>query len=499
MLVKARVGAEVTIFGPVIRCLPTDKYWQSWSPQHLVFELVSRADGLYGPLIPLTVLSDARTGFDSIIESFPDSYKDAGLPSVGLAVMLARSGLVFNVRVSESSPFESSEVWSAFFGPARAMNQFGPSAVRAMRGEMASLMVITEGRRADRDGLPEPEIFESKAIELPDWFHTCEKQLLLDDLDSLEERIGRCRRDRGHGRENEKVRQERIDLTGRWPFGFDRTVEKSTVTDMNGRSDRTIIGLAAVSKRFEILEANFETYLNNSDKIYLYLDDQKVPPSFAISEKVKVTTYLDTGRLGPIGKLLPFAHGERGFVFLLDDDIDIPRDYFCTLREWLEVLDFRAAVCVHGSRFGRDAESYYERCWTANFQGALEHGELVDLPGSGTFAAHTDSLEIDFAAFFPHMSVDLNLAQECARNGVPIVAVPREGMWLRNRDDGLWQEMSGRPLPQDIYAAGGFTGSAGYCGPSIPNGESIAKHWTKLRVLLRRQRLLSEWSRAIGS
>jgi len=107
----------------------------------------------------------------------------------------------------------------------------------------------------------------------------------------------------------------------------------------------------------------------------------------------------------------------------------------------LEKYQRRFAGCIHGSIFSDNLRWYYQRSSMFPFKRALLHDCLVNLPGSGTFAFHTDTLKLDYDDFQPFTMVDLILGILCKNQKVPIVSIARQADWLKVQKD-----FSGRDL-----------------------------------------------------
>lgn len=199
------------------------------------------------------------------------------------------------------------------------------------------------------------------------------------------------------------------------------------------------VGMASVPWRIEALSAVVESIRWQCDRLDVYLDGHDRVP--LCLEMAGVRIHEATGRKGlaDVGKFLPaFGRDEPGgrYLFTIDDDIVYPADYVGRLLDWIEQLDRRAIVGVHGAWLAEPLRRYYQGRTVLHFKDALQSPTPVHLLGTGTSALHTSTLTLtndDFAA--PFMT-DVWLAVAAKRAGVPLVAVPRRRRWLRPIEDG---------------------------------------------------------------
>ncbi len=200
--------------------------------------------------------------------------------------------------------------------------------------------------------------------------------------------------------------------------------------------------LASIPERATSLKLTIKSIYDQCDQIYVYLNGYDEVPGFLSQSKIKVFRSQDHGDLSANGKVW-FLKEEnvRGYVFLIDDDIIYPKNYVRRMIETLHKYKHKFAVCVHGSIFSDQLRWYYQRSAMFPFRRALIHDAIVNLPGSGTFAFHADTLEVSYDDFAPFTMVDLILGILCKNQSVPIVSVARHREWLRAQKD-----TSGRDL-----------------------------------------------------
>lgn len=206
--------------------------------------------------------------------------------------------------------------------------------------------------------------------------------------------------------------------------------------------DPVVFSLASIPEREGFLENTINSIYRQCDSIHVYLNGYVEVPSFLNEPKITVYRSQDHGDLSANGKVWFLNQKlERGYVFLIDDDIIYPKNYVQLMVETLQKYKHQFAVCVHGSIFSDHLKWYYQRSSMFPFKRALLHDCVVNLPGSGTFAFHTDTLKLSYDDFQPFTMVDLILGILCRDQQVPIVSVARGHDWL-----AVQKDISGKDL-----------------------------------------------------
>lgn len=212
---------------------------------------------------------------------------------------------------------------------------------------------------------------------------------------------------------------------------------------LNNKCDEHVtFSLASIPERSAFLQKTIHSIYGQCDKIHVYLNGYSEVPEYLNKSKIIVHRSQDNGDLSANGKVWFLRNKpDKGYVFLIDDDIIYPRDYVQKMVAVLEKYQRRFAGCIHGSIFSDSLRWYYQRSSMFPFKRALLHDCLVNLPGSGTFAFHTDTLKLNYDDFQPFTMVDLILGILCKNQKVPIVSIARQADWLKVQKD-----FSGRDL-----------------------------------------------------
>jgi hypothetical protein len=206
--------------------------------------------------------------------------------------------------------------------------------------------------------------------------------------------------------------------------------------------DKVYISLATFPARAALLKNTIKSIYNQCDRIFIYLNGYEEVPEFLIDDKITLYRSQDYRDLSASGKVWFMNEPDiQGYVFLIDDDIIYPSNYVLEMTSTIEKYGRKFATCVHGSVFSHNLRWYYQRSTMFPFRRAFHHDFFVNLPGSGTFAYHTDTLSAKFDDFAPFTMVDLIFGILCKNQNVPIVSIKRKHEWLKLQKDYSGQDL----------------------------------------------------------
>ena len=119
-----------------------------------------------------------------------------------------------------------------------------------------------------------------------------------------------------------------------------------------------------------------------------------------------------------------------GYVFVMDDDIYYPLDFFDKLIDSLERHKRRVVVTAHGSNIITPAIDYMMSRQTWGFTDRLERDIFNSLCGVGVCAFNTDTIKPKLEDFRIPFMRDLYFSKLCLRENVKIVNIQRPEKWL---------------------------------------------------------------------
>lgn len=201
---------------------------------------------------------------------------------------------------------------------------------------------------------------------------------------------------------------------------------------------RRIGGMATMPTRAHTLEKALATIAPQVDTLFLYLDKhESVPAGLGAWRNVVPLLPRDHGQWAGAGKFLGLRVAAAPCFYLcFDDDILYPPNYADRLVRAILRYRGRAVVGIHGAIFKPPFRSYLNDRWGTNFKRRLLFNRRVDLLGTGTAAFHSSFLRFDIKDWPYHRMLDLDLAMEAARQGLPMIALRRRKRFLQAIEEG---------------------------------------------------------------
>ena len=228
----------------------------------------------------------------------------------------------------------------------------------------------------------------------------------------------------------------------------------NALTQNEPSREKISVCITSFPARFESLQKVLEQITPHVDAIYLHLNNADSIPDF-ISDNQKITAtfgedFNATGKTRHLGEI------DQGYIFILDDDNNIPEDYFQKSVSALKKYDNKAAITYHGSILRPDSSWYYDKYTLYGYTKPLEEDALVTLPGSGFLAYHSSLISLTFKDFMPYTMVDLLFAIRFHESNIPIICVQRKNNWLTVQDpeeSGLWHLFKGKITIHSLVAS----------------------------------------------
>ena len=119
-----------------------------------------------------------------------------------------------------------------------------------------------------------------------------------------------------------------------------------------------------------------------------------------------------------------------GYVFVCDDDLLYPSNFFYKLIEAIERHRRRWVCTAHGSNITLPAADYMDARHTYGFSDRLERDIFNDVAGVGCCAFHVSTLQPTLQDFPIPFMRDLYFSLLCKKNDVKIVNVQRPSQWI---------------------------------------------------------------------
>jgi hypothetical protein len=192
-------------------------------------------------------------------------------------------------------------------------------------------------------------------------------------------------------------------------------------------------GMATMPSRAHALEIVLSSILPQLDSLFIFFDKhEEVPKAFIDHPKIVPLLPRRYGALAGSGKFLGIElHGEPCLYFCFDDDIHYPADYVEFVTRALYRHHLRAIVGFHACLLKPPYRSYRRDRDIIHFADGLLMDGHVDVLGTGTSAFYPPNFRFDARAWPFKDMLDLLLAIEAAKQGVPRISIRRPVDYLR--------------------------------------------------------------------
>ncbi len=173
--------------------------------------------------------------------------------------------------------------------------------------------------------------------------------------------------------------------------------------------------IVSILKQVDILNISF----NRFDFIPGLYDDYR-----------KINRFLDMDNMAERGKFL-MVDKVKGYYLTIDDDIIYPDDYCVKMIDAVERYNRKSIITVHGNKIKQPFTDFYKDRDCFRHKESLASDTVVDFPGTGTVAFHTDTLKFSVEDFeHPYMS-DIWLGLIARQRKIPVIAIARQQNWLK--------------------------------------------------------------------
>lgn len=220
-------------------------------------------------------------------------------------------------------------------------------------------------------------------------------------------------------------------------------------------------GMSTVPERSAAFELAVGSILPQVDRLHVYLD-RWTGPRPEILDHPKVTWDVEPLGLMDLGKFRGMQEEGWDYYFTLDDDIHYPPNYVSRMVLEIEAFKRRVAIGVHGSNLAPGFQSYIRDRTILNFA-TEQHGQPVDVLGTGTVAFHRDLL--DWSRLQPYLQnpgmADLDFSLACPdrriigrREGwLQGIGTPGESLYRQaHRDDAKQTQLAKQLISRKLHS-----------------------------------------------
>jgi len=194
-------------------------------------------------------------------------------------------------------------------------------------------------------------------------------------------------------------------------------------------SKKRIAGIASLAAREKLLEKTVKSLLPQVDQINISLNNYTQIPKFC--KHPKINAKLTDNKIGDSYKFTG-ANQESAYFFTCDDDLIYPPNYCSYLISQIIKNQYRAIVSLHGRIMKPKPIAHYYKDHTHRIHCLHDYQNttLIDVPGSGVAAWHTDFLKIEITKIITPNMGDIWLAKFAKQQQIPIFAIPHQKDFL---------------------------------------------------------------------
>ncbi len=196
---------------------------------------------------------------------------------------------------------------------------------------------------------------------------------------------------------------------------------------LGDRGERLVAGMATMPSRSETFRVALRSVIGQVDRLYLYLDGHSTVPQ-EVRDDPRIVPILsrEVPGLHANGKLLGLVLEGGSFIYVsVDDDFAYSRSFIKHLRNGLARYENRAVVGYHGVLLKRPFARYNADRNSIPYESRPRQDRMVDAIGTGAAMFSSDALRFDVRDWRHVNMVDLCLAMEANKAGLPIVCLAR--------------------------------------------------------------------------
>jgi hypothetical protein len=191
-----------------------------------------------------------------------------------------------------------------------------------------------------------------------------------------------------------------------------------------------IAGIATHPPRSDMVFSAVASLAHQVDILYINLQEYDYIPDWIFKFR-NVFPLLDTKGLYQERGKFALTNHVNGYYFSVDDDIIYPGNYVETLIAALKKYKDKCLVCVHGSKLLHPFKDYYTSRQIYHMESHLENDTPVDIPGTGTCAWHTDSIDIPWRQFDCAYMSDVWISGFLHEKNIDAICIAHQQHWLK--------------------------------------------------------------------
>lgn len=190
--------------------------------------------------------------------------------------------------------------------------------------------------------------------------------------------------------------------------------------------------MATIPSRYKLGIKAIDSIYDQADEIRVYLNNfSEVPEEF---KRDKIVTHIGED-LNATGKLF-WALNPDEYYFCIDDDLRYPSTYAQDMIQYLNALEDKACVSLHGKILNpTPLQSYFRGVkWGFHCLQGFDITTQVHVIGNGVSAFNTNNVKIDYTKFKYHHMDDIEVSLQLQEQNIPGIVIAHNSNYLSYED-----------------------------------------------------------------
>jgi len=188
-------------------------------------------------------------------------------------------------------------------------------------------------------------------------------------------------------------------------------------------NSKIVVSIATLPEREKMLMRTIASLIEQCDVLQVQLNNYKEIPEWIIQDKIIAT--LTDNSIRDAFKFYNIEEYKNTYFFTCDDDLIYPKDYVNNMIKWIDKMNKSCIVSHHGrSLKSYPITSYYKE---SSFRVSCLHDNnydiLLEYPGTGVSAFHTDTITVNLDMFKNSTNADVWFGLQAKKQNVPVLAL----------------------------------------------------------------------------
>lgn len=191
----------------------------------------------------------------------------------------------------------------------------------------------------------------------------------------------------------------------------------------------TTVQIASVPERVDSLKLTVESVINQVDLVFVALNSYTEVPSF-LCRNPKISYIILDNSLTDGAKCFDVG-SRKGYVFLLDDDIQVPSNYCDFMRKATD--KYKCIVSLHGKYYNPlKFRDFYAIERNYRCLGTVLQDAVVNVVGSGVMCYNTQDFKLSYADIKSPNMCDIWISKAAKEQGVKIIVLAHKAGFIKH-------------------------------------------------------------------